>query len=296
MIKHHPLFYKFTPPAGPFPDGFDRDFLGSVIRLEFWSPPAFDTGYPKVTQDYFEWIALLESVAAARDSYTMIELGAGFGLWSVRAALAIQRLSPMPVHLVAVEADPVHFGWMGQHYADNGIDPSRHTLIHAAVTSGGASLPFLMGSPRGTERPHEWYGQALGNWAGAIVDRDAGFYGGFQVRQHENGWRSIETPQITLENILRDLVQVDLMHIDIQGVECEVLEAAMDAVNSKVKRMCIGTHSREIDGNLKHLLESHGWECALAYPCGETSETPWGPVDFIDGVQIWINPCRNRLF
>jgi FkbM family methyltransferase len=290
MIKHHPLFYRFKPPGGRFPDGFDRDFLGALTRFEFFYPPALNPGYPKVTQEYFEWIALLESVADARDSFTMIELGAGHGPWSVRAALAVQRLTPMPVTLIAVEADPVHFGWMQQHFADNGIDPSRHRLIHAAVTARAASMPFLIGTPQGTEGPHEWYGQALGNWAGEIVDRDAGWYGGFQVRRHENGWRSIETPHIMLETILSDVVHVDLMHVDIQGVEHEVIEATINAIDSKVRRMCVGTHSREIDENLAGLLTRSGWRCATAYPCGETSETPWGGMHFVDGIQYWINP------
>jgi FkbM family methyltransferase len=290
MNKHHPLFYRFTPATGPFPPGFDRDFLGCLARAEFSHPPALNPGYPVVDERYFEWIALLESVAEARDSYTMIELGAGFGRWSVRAATAVQRLAPMPVHLIAVEADPVHFGWIAGHFADNGIDPARHTLIRAAVTGGAASRPFLIGSPQGTERPNEWFGQALADWAGRIVDDDAGEYGGSPVRAHENGWRSIDPPVVTLSQILVEVTRVDLVHIDIQGAEHEVLASAMQALNSKVRRILVGTHSREIDEKVQLLLDRHGWECAMAYPCGEISETPWGPVKFGDGVQYRINP------
>ncbi len=99
MMQHHPLFYQFQPPTEPVPEGFDRDFLGTKIRFEFWHKPALYPGYPALTEEYFEWIALLESVAEMRDSFTMVELGAGYGLWSVRAALAIERLCPRPVHL-----------------------------------------------------------------------------------------------------------------------------------------------------------------------------------------------------
>lgn len=291
MTKHHPLFYEFKPPAGPFPEGFDRDFLGSVIRFEFWHQPALNPGYPFFTEQYFEWIALLESVEEARDRFTMIELGAGYGLWSVRGALAIARHRPMPVHLIAVEADPIHFDWMHTHFPDNGIDPADHTLIRAAVSTPGRDLPFLIGTPQGAERPHQWYGQALADWAGKIVDQDAGYYGGSRVRLHENGWRSIETPQITLAAILADVPRVDLLDMDIQGAEQHVIPSALDALHSKVRRMFIATHSREIDGNLKHLLQAEGWECTAAYPCGETSDTPWGPVHFTDGVQVWVNPA-----
>lgn len=292
MIKHHPLFYEFEPPAGPVPPGFDRDFLGVLTRLAF-EERQFNPGYPSFEQQYFEWIALLESVAEARDSFTLIELGAAFGVWSVRAALAARRHAPLAVRLIAVEADPIHFEWMKLHFADNGIDPRGHTLIHAAVAGSGRDLPFLVRSPHGAERPNTWFGQALGDWAGKVVDRDVGKYGGRPIRLHENGWGSIAVPHITLDEILRGVGRADFLHLDIQGMEYEVLESAADAVTSKVRRVLIATHNRKIDEDLKSLLAPRGWKCTAAYPCGETSETPWGPMSFTDGVQIWVNP--NQL-
>jgi FkbM family methyltransferase len=290
MIQHHPLFYQFKPPAEPFPTGFDRDCLGSVVRYEFWHKPALNPGYPCLTEEYFEWIALLKSVAEARDSYTMIELGAGYGLWSVRAALAIERLHPRPVHLIAVEADPIHFEWLKLHLTDNGIDVAKHTLIPAAVSGREKPMPFLIGSPSGAERPDEWYGQALADWAGEIVATDAGWYGGFPVRVHENGWRSIAPPVVTVRQILAEVPYVDLLDMDIQGAEHEVLASAMHAVNAKVRRVFVATHSRALDEKVHCLLSACGWECEMAYPCGETSMTKWGPVSFCDGVQVWVNP------
>ena len=235
MIKHHPLFYRFKPATDPFPPGFDRDCVGSLVRFEFWHKPALNPGYPRISEQYFEWIAVLESVAEARDSFTMIELGAGYGLWSVRAALAIEQLRPRPVHLIAVEADPIHFEWLKQHFADNGIDAAKHTLIRAAISGRETPLPFLIGTPSGAERPHEWYGQALADWAGQVVDPEAGCYGGFPVSIHENGWRSIEPPSVvTLAGILAKLDHVDFLDLDIQGAEYEVLRSDVEGLNAKV--------------------------------------------------------------
>lgn len=294
MMRHHPLFLEFALPAGPVPPGFDRDFLGVLTRLDF-EERKLNPGYPEFEQHYFEWIALLESVTEARDGYTLIELGAAFGVWSVRAALAIRRrYGAMPVHLIAVEADPFHFQWMQFHFADNGLHPEDHTLIHAAISGGGRPLPFLIRSPQGAERPNTWFGQALGDWAGQVVEHDAGEYGGCTVRRHENGWGSIAVPQITLSEILNPVRRADLLHMDIQGMEYEVLESAIDPVTSKVRRIAAATHSRRIDDDLKSLLGSRGWECAVAYAPGETAETNWGRVSFNDGVQVWVNP--NRLF
>ena len=85
-------------------------------------------GPPPVDGEYFEWIDVLESVALARDRYTMLELGAGYGRWAVRAAAAVRQRGISECHLVAVEADPVHFTWLQQHFCDNGLDPAQHTL------------------------------------------------------------------------------------------------------------------------------------------------------------------------
>jgi hypothetical protein len=121
--------------------------------------------YPQVDEDYFEWIDLLESVIAARGSYTMIELGAGMGRWSVRAALAARQFKPrMPFRLIAVEADPVHFDWLRWHFLDNGLDPKEHRLINAAVSdTPGVVQPCIRGPIGGNcdLRPNEWYGQFL---------------------------------------------------------------------------------------------------------------------------------------
>jgi len=293
MTRHHPSFHEFPLPEEPVPHGFDRDFLGVLTRLDF-EDRKFNPGYPEFEQHYFEWIALLESVLDARDRYTLIELGAAYGVWSVRAAVAIRRrFGAMPVRLIAVEADPFHFDWMKLHFSDNRLRPEDHTLLHAAVSAGGRSLPFLVRSPEGTERPNTWFGQALADWAGEVVEADAGEYGGRTVRLHENGWGSIAVPQITLPAILDQVDRADLLHMDIQGMEYEVLNSAIDSVTSKVRRIAAATHSREIDNGLRALLVSRGWQCAAAYAPGETAETSWGQLSFADGVQVWLNP--NRL-
>jgi len=85
----HDIFLRFTPFAGPVPPGYRVDFLGNTIRFEFFagmeqSPLPVRSVYPGFNDpgfnnEIFEWIDVLESVAAARKSYTMIELGAGYG-------------------------------------------------------------------------------------------------------------------------------------------------------------------------------------------------------------------------
>ena len=93
VIQHHEVFSRFRRYSGKIPPGYEMDFLGTQSNHEFMSGlrgvgpcPQGGTAqgfpYPPLDEEYFEWIDLLESVVAAEGSYTMIELGAGYGRWA----------------------------------------------------------------------------------------------------------------------------------------------------------------------------------------------------------------------
>ena len=256
-----------------------------------WNAPIVRTPYPAFNEEYFEWIDLLESVVATRNSYTMIELGAGTGRWAVRAASAVRHYNPnLSFRLIAVEAEPTHFEWMQLHFTDNGIDPNRHSLVHAALSDTPGEVSFYVGTERGDIAPDAWYGQKLTKDYEVDILVEQAHYGKYQVRRHASGARSITVPAITLVSILDGLDYVDLIDSDIQGAELSVIRSSIDELDAKVKRLHIGTHGREIENELRQLLASHGWRCLADYPCFSLEETPWGPIEFQDGVQSWVNP------
>lgn len=59
-----------------------------------------------------EWADALTAAASAAQGHRVLrvlELGAGpVGLWAIRAAVAFQRLSALPCHVVLVEPEPKH--------------------------------------------------------------------------------------------------------------------------------------------------------------------------------------------
>src|SRR5262249_24005296 len=110
----------------------------------------------------FEWQALLAALDDAAGTFTMLELGAGIGLWTVRAAAAARRYQPGLRHrFVAVEAEPTHYRWAQQHTRDSGLGgwsrAGRCKLVRAAVTgrADGQREEFFYGDPA------SWYGQTL---------------------------------------------------------------------------------------------------------------------------------------
>lgn len=256
------------------PEGFIVNFLGVVTRTEFWEPyHEIDrrypqdrhvfTEYPTVDEEFFEWMDLLAAILATENHFTMIELGAGWGRWTVNAAFTLKHLRGLPHTFVAVEAEPTHFRWLGQHLRDNALDPKPFCHIQAAVAPTDGKVGFHSGE---TEwgGPSKWYGNSIGG--PNLVDA------------------------VSLSTLLQPLSLVDLIDLDVQGAEFEVLAAAATPLDKKVKRIHIGTHSARNEEGLRSLFGRLGWKCINDFSGSSSADTQWGRISFQDGVQTWVNP------
>jgi FkbM family methyltransferase len=285
-----PIFTEFAPYNGPSrPGSTIVDFLGTSVRWDFIAPqyatvdaPFLSTGYPPANEDLIAWIDLLRAVVAAKNGFTMVELGAGYGVWSVRAAKAHQLISADPCRIVAVEAEPTHYEWLNLSFRDNGLDPAAHRLINVAISDKSGSAMFYVSAQSGEHAPRSWYGQRL------MSDDEA--RGAAKVVEYENGTKAVEVPVMTLGDVLKELDTVDFIHIDIQGHELRVVSSGIEALDNKAKRVHIGTHSEAVEEGLRGTLSEHGWECGADYPGKGRRQTPYGEIVFEDGVQSWTNP------
>jgi FkbM family methyltransferase len=234
-------------------------------------------GHP-LPHEAFEWMALLDAIAEASTDFTMLELGAGFGRWTVRAAAAVRRYrADLTYRLVAVEAEPTHFAWLRQHTSDNdvGLRPSTGTckLVKAAVSRHPGEDSFYVGNAAG------WYGQALLRPENVGADAPA---------------QAVAT--VTLSSLVDPLDRVDLIDVDIQGAELEVLTEAASWLG-RVRRVYVETHSKTIDEDLPRVFErAEGrWSLAAAAPLGARLVTPLNDASFDEGgAQLWINGAAPR--
>lgn len=287
---HHWIFDHFEPFCGVVPLEFQVDFIGQRTRNEFLNcppraTPAETAALPYFNEEYFEWIDLLESVHAARDSFTMLELGAGYGRWSVRGALAARR-EGKPFRLGLAEAEPKHVEWLKTTLADNDISSADYRVFEAAVSGSTGEATFCIIIP---EQPEGWFGQFAANWK--VGDREVvGDYYGRPLLDLGLERRAIRVPQIPLSSVLSDYRLIDLIDFDLQESEGDAIEEAIDPLSAKVKRLHIGTHTKEIEERLRKVLSDHGWICLRDYSTGQANETPWGLINFVDGVQSWLNP------
>jgi FkbM family methyltransferase len=273
--NHHPVFARFPCWRGNVPPDFIVNFLGVLTRTEYFEAYAdisrkypvdrkVETEYPCFDEEYFEWIDILEAVVASQNHFMMLELGAGYGRWTANAAAALKILGKHQYTLVAVEAEPTHFQWMGQHLTDNSVDPGNLRLVQAAVAVVDGKVGFHLESKQYVG-PARWYGQYIG------------------------GSHSVDA--VSLKTLLLPLSSVDLIDIDVQGAELQVLQAAEEGLDEKVKRVHIGTHGADIESGLHSLFSRLGWTCLRSFPCGGSADTEWGTFLFQDGVQTWLNPA-----
>ena len=268
-MADHEVFARFEREARFIPN-----WVGALTQREFFSPALEGaTDFPRLRpppnddQTYFEWIDVLEAVTTARGRFTIYELGAGIGVWSVNAVLALRAYSGLPYRVVAVEAEPTHFLWMQEHFRANGLNSRWCRRIHAAVWDTDGEAEFYAG------RPADWYGQTLVDVAGPGLNHDV-----------------VNVKTVTLNRLLRGTTCVDLLHLDIQGAELRVLAAAAASL-APVRRVHIATHSAEIESGLRKLFASLGWSCVNDYGLQTESRTPWGRIRFQDGIQTWDNPA-----
>jgi hypothetical protein len=98
----------------------------------------------------------------------------------------------------------------------------------------------------------------------------------------------------TLSELLDRSPIVDLIDMDVQGAELESVASALGLITDKVRRLHIGTHNAEVEVGLRSALGGAGWELSTDYGCGSTRDTPYGRVNFQDGVQSWVNPRRRH--
>eukprot|EP01097_Dermamoeba_algensis_P007484 TRINITY_DN471_c0_g1_i1.p1 TRINITY_DN471_c0_g1~~TRINITY_DN471_c0_g1_i1.p1 ORF type:complete len:246 (-),score=47.81 TRINITY_DN471_c0_g1_i1:422-1159(-) len=201
--------------------------------------PIYTSSTPHVIKtEYFEYATLLDSIFTflseeerKHNNFVVVELGAGFGHWITNAHKAVESIKRkmlgsendpelseikrclhfgggVEVNLVAVEAERTHFSMLKQHLTTNGIDPKshQHLLLNVAIVEKGPEVFF-----KSTD-PYQDWGQSV---------------------QEKGAPNSVPVPAISLAQLFSLFtLNVDLMYIDVQGIEHKVLSSFASNWNS----------------------------------------------------------------
>lgn len=219
--------------------------------------------------DLAEFAAALRAVSLAGESFTVVELGCGWGCWLNLTGVAARR-SGKRVRLIGVEGDSNHLGFAREATTTNGFGDGDVNLIHgiAAHKGGWALFPNQQGS-------NSWGLSPI--FTDDLIERDRALdSGAYQV-----------LPMISLESLNLEN-SIDLLHIDIQGGEADLIDNSISFLNNKVAFMVIGTHSREIEGRLIKTLTAAGWRLEVERALINHLHLA-EPLVSVDGVQGWRN-------
>jgi FkbM family methyltransferase len=280
------IFDEFINRARKAQPGFIVDFLGGRTRVsslydQVQGMSGHVHGVP-VPGDYHaeatEWLGLVKTVKSASDSYIAMEWGAGWGPWLIAGGVAARNRGIANIKLYGVEADPVHFETLRQHYVDNGFDPDEHCLLMAAVGSEAGTARW----PKYPDPRNAWGARPVRE--GDAADDD---YNGNRI----NDFMDVEI--IAGSDLLSREPLWDMLHIDIQGWEAEVCAAARQIIDDRVKRVVIGTHSRIVEAQLLTAFHASGWVLEHEKPCRFNYSLDRGDFTSMivaDGVQVWRNP------
>ncbi|MBA3386382.1 MAG: FkbM family methyltransferase [Chthoniobacterales bacterium] len=194
-----------------------------------------------------------------------VNVGAAFGYYVILA----HKLSPgLMIH--GVEPMERHRAFLRENLRLNGL-PDGDVVIHPeGISSSEGEVSFL----------NEGYGSCIPRDSNQIrvlrvrcrqlLERI-----GLRKRKHQ-GPRVLTIPTVTLDALVRRIGRpVDLLQMDVQGLEVEVLKSGVTSMASAaVKSFLIGTHSLEIHQECVTQLLSHGYIIDVDQP--DTKEQPDG--------------------
>ncbi|MEQ1890711.1 MAG: FkbM family methyltransferase, partial [Alphaproteobacteria bacterium] len=222
--------------------------------------------------DIAEWAGALRAVDVARNSFTVVELGCGWGCWLNITGTAARNRGLKP-RLIGIEGDKGHIQFAREACEVNGFRDDEVILHHGvAAASGGVAL-FPLQDAAGE------------NWGLAPVFDATDL----QRKALKLLGKYVELPMISLKEIVNSVDRVDLLHIDIQGGEADLMEACIADLSKKVAYTVIGTHSRQIEGRLFETMLNAGWRLEIERTAHFINRDN-NPVVSVDGVQGWRNP------
>jgi len=282
---------------------FFVDWSGVRTRVDMlpWAPaelrgvsstdlPIPDDGY---RSEDVEYAALAQALLTASGTFRIVEVGAGWAPWVVAGIVIARRLGLTP-YGIAVEADVRRSEWAMQHAADNNV---RAELIMGSPDEIASALDIPPGDiEMRVVQAAGWHsrtvlqfpdidahdmGAAVWTLPGTDVD-----YRGAHLTHHD-------VPTVSMESLLASETLTDLLHVDVQGVEFELLKPASDVVQQNVRLMAVGTTDRLAEGQLQQHFLARGWGLLVDAPC-EAVFTMTHPTlsgfTVQDGNQLWENP------
>lgn len=193
--------------------------------------------------DYYEKAAVLSAVLESKDSFTMIEIGAGYGRWLLEGHGMVTLNRPeLAVNLLGVEADPMTTEWATMAFESNSVARHQAMWMHGVAGTFDGTVRF--------ERKNNAF--SYGGEAGTAIDDAV----------------STPVPSFALTTIISLYWYVDHLDMDCNGCELELFshESTVDMITERVRSIFIETHNEKAHAKVQQVLDTKGWKCSVELP------------------------------
>lgn len=236
----------------------------------------------QIHAEAIEYVALIVALERAQangmEKFTAMELGASYGPWVTAGGVLARRAGFESIELTAVEASEKTVPKIVEHAARNRLTRRLDTVVnavHAAVHVADEPVYF----PR------------------VDVSSDNGAQVSTQAESIDYRGVAMEYDRVegvSLATLAKDMDRVDFLHLDLQGVEENLLldPSFLETLDTKVATMFLATQSRLIEGLALKALSNLGWRLIRERPTTyqQNDRTPdingWTTRD---GGQLWLN-------
>ena len=255
MYHENDIFCGFTPEDQervgrllsvsntPDPHVFTDEF-GVKVDPSYcsWIAPLVGTVQtkPPFPRDYladgieFAAAAIALELASGNDSFTAVELGAGWGPWTSFVGICAARMPFKAINLVAFEADFDRFEFLRKHLIVNGI------LL--------AGAPNISINGRFNVSLHcaaAWWRNERLFWPIVTGGADAGLAAVAGNNKPETDYRGAPSNFRAIDGLAIQEIseggQIDYLHMDVQGSERELVYNAIDFLTSGCAQ-CLSAH------------------------------------------------------
>jgi FkbM family methyltransferase len=288
---HDPIFFRFVPWSGIIESGIVRSFLGTKFYHSIfcsstysgqkiahairntacdyftWYPNGsgvVELTYPVFSEEYYEYRDVLRSVLDSRPGrpYRIVEIGAGYGHWTLEAISALRSLGRSDFNATMVEASSGKMSVIEDHLRLNGLANDPRIEVENAAVTGREGTVKIDDDPD--------------NYGATVTD-------GSTVVSHVL-YRYLERGGV-----------IDMLDVDIQGSEAEIFTLeSLELMKEKVKYVHVGTHEGDdIEEKLTKYVfgdeavwkvelfpKAEHWQCNL----DDVRTFEYGPACFADGV------------
>jgi hypothetical protein len=221
--------------------------------------------------DLTELGSALHAVSQCANTFSMVELGSGIGVWSNICGRAA-KMRGLKVMLLGIEGDMHHVEVAEKTLIANCFEKNEYRMLHGIVANQGNVALFR----KNESSQIDWGGEPIFDYEGVVFEeaKKSGKYECVPVR--------------SLDTLMGAAERIDLLHVDIQGGEETLFVNNECLLNKKVKSIIVGTHSRMIEGKLFEYFYKLGWNLVAERPLiGEINNG--SQKNLIDGVQYWRN-------